>query len=307
GFLFSHNFVLSTNIHTGYEVVNYPWDTWQHHHAENDWYEYISREYADTVHAYKPPSLGNYLSAQNNGITNGFAWYTIDGGRQDYMNFYLNSRETTMELSYTKTPNASMLPLYWEANYRSVLNYMEHCLYGFTGKITEAGSGGVPVIAKVEVINHDFDNSHIYSHHANGQYFRLLLPGVYSLRFSAPGYKDVTLEDLTLMPGENPVYDVEMEINPESINEFGELKNDISVYPNPTNGLLHCAFNMKQPGKVSFVFYDHQGKVVQSNLGEFFIQGKQFREFNISSFKKGNYILLFIFDDFRYSIKINKE
>ncbi len=306
-FVFSHNFVLSANFHTGYEVINYPWDTWPELHADDIWYENISRAYADTVHAYSPASLVNYMTAQVNGITNGYQWYTINGSRQDYMNYYLNSREITFELSYDYIPAPSKLPAYWNANHRSLLHYMENCLYGFTEKISEDGNSGMPVIAKVEVIGHDFDNSHIYSHHATGEYYRMLMPGVYNLKFSAPGYKDVVLENLALGPGEQLVYDVEMEINPESIHHPEISKNRIIAYPNPAQDIVSCTFNMPNTGYASFIISDISGKVVQSYWEKFFTKGDQSIEFDLSSFSSGPYFILFVFDNYRKAVKINKD
>ncbi|MCF8344379.1 MAG: zinc carboxypeptidase, partial [Bacteroidales bacterium] len=104
-----HDFVMSCNLHGGAEVCNYPWDTWAQLHADDDWWQFVCREYADTVHAYGPPG---YLTDLNNGITNGYAWYTISGGRQDYMNYFHSCREYTLEISSVKTPPASQLPDY---------------------------------------------------------------------------------------------------------------------------------------------------------------------------------------------------
>jgi hypothetical protein len=80
----SNHFVMSANFHGGAEVFNYPWDTWAKLAADDDWWQFVGHEYADTVHIYSP---SNYFSGFNNGITNGYQWYTISGGRQDYMNY----------------------------------------------------------------------------------------------------------------------------------------------------------------------------------------------------------------------------
>jgi murein tripeptide amidase MpaA len=69
GFMKKHNFVLSANFHAGAEVVNYPWDRWYSRiHADDSWFNSISREYADTVHNYSGPFYMSYLE---NGVTRG--------------------------------------------------------------------------------------------------------------------------------------------------------------------------------------------------------------------------------------------
>ncbi|RKX24435.1 MAG: hypothetical protein DRP47_11375, partial [Candidatus Zixiibacteriota bacterium] len=89
-FAVAHSMAISTNYHGGAEVVNYPWDTWVKRHADDSWYIDISRAYADSVHNHSPST---YMDDLNNGITNGYDWYTIAGGRQDYMNYWHGCRE----------------------------------------------------------------------------------------------------------------------------------------------------------------------------------------------------------------------
>ena len=62
----NHNFVLSSNLHSGVEVLNYPWDTWAQLSADDDWWQEVCHTYADTVHLYAPP---DYMTDFNNGIT----------------------------------------------------------------------------------------------------------------------------------------------------------------------------------------------------------------------------------------------
>ncbi len=183
------DFVMSSNFHGGAEVVNYPWDTWSTLAADNDWWVFVSREYADLVHENGWPG---YFTDLNNGITNGYAWYSIDGGRQDYMNYFHNCREMTLELSNAKTPPESQLNNYWDANYKSLLAYLNQVRNGLSGTVTNALTGvGVP--AMVWIDGHDMDNSEIYANLPFGNYNRLLKQGNYNVTFSALGYYDQTI------------------------------------------------------------------------------------------------------------------
>ncbi len=155
-----NNFVLCANFHGGTEVVNYPWDTWTNgypdyvSHADESWYQFISHLYADTCQAYSP---ANYMNGYDDGITNGGTWYVIHGGRQDYMNWFMKSREVTIEISDTNLLPPSQLPAHWEYNKRSFLNYIESIFYGVRGTVTDTADH--PLNAIVKVLNHDTLNS----------------------------------------------------------------------------------------------------------------------------------------------------
>ncbi len=203
-----HNFVMSSNMHGGAEVVNYPWDTYYTLSPDNSWWVYVCREYADIVHAN---SAAGYLTDLNNGITNGAAWYSISGGRQDYMNYYHNCREMTLELSTNKMPSGGQLPDFWEYNYRSFNTYMAQSLNGFSGVITNAATGD-EVAAKVFVENHDDLNSWVFSHQPLGNYFRPMYEGTYNVTYSAFGYYNQTIEDVVI---ENELdYELNVELIP---------------------------------------------------------------------------------------------
>jgi hypothetical protein len=114
---------LAANFHGGSELVNFPWDTWPAKHADDGWYRMISRAYVDTVRLYSP---AGYMTNEDNGITRGYEWYKVHGGRQDYSNYYLNSREVTIEISETKMPGEADLQLYWSYN-RTVFTISWNC------------------------------------------------------------------------------------------------------------------------------------------------------------------------------------
>ncbi|UCD94271.1 MAG: hypothetical protein JSU69_10985 [Candidatus Zixiibacteriota bacterium] len=180
----ARRFVISANFHGGAEVVNYPWDTWERKHADDSWYIDISRAYADSAQYYSP--LG-YMTHSSNGITNGYDWYTISGGRQDYMNWWHGCREVTIEISDTKLLPADQLPAYWNYNRVSFFNYFENSLYGIRGVVTDSATG-LPVSATITIIDHDFDHSQIHTDPDVGDYHRMIGACIYELEFCAPGY-----------------------------------------------------------------------------------------------------------------------
>lgn len=183
-----NSFVMGANFHGGTEVINYPWDTWPILAADDAWWIYVSREYADTVHAHSP---SNYMNQYVNGITNGYAWYEITGGRQDYMNYFRHCRECTMEVSDTKLIPESQLIAHWNYNKNSLLNYIEQSGYGLHGLVTDSMSGE-PLDAKVFINGFDKDSSHVYTDPQIGDYHRLLKAGTYNVTFSAAGYTPKT-------------------------------------------------------------------------------------------------------------------
>ncbi|NCA86475.1 MAG: PKD domain-containing protein [Clostridia bacterium] len=185
----AQNFAMSANTHGGAEVINYPWDTWARLAADDAWWRHVSRQYADTVHVYSPAS---YLDGYDNGITNGYQWYSISGGRQDYMNYFHHCREVTMELSNVKKLATTALENHWQWNYRSLVNYYNECRYGVAGSVTDALTGQ-PLKAQAFINGHDIDQSWVFADSLTGFYQRLLAPGTYDITFSAQGYLPVTI------------------------------------------------------------------------------------------------------------------
>jgi len=207
-----NHFVMSANFHGGAEVLNYPWDTWPQLAADNTWWVYVSRQYVDTVHLYSPSTYMDFL---NNGITNGYAWYTISGGRQDFMNYFNHCREITMEISDIKLLPTSQLPNHWNWNYPSLLNYMEQCLYGVRGIVTDSISG-FPMEAKVEILGHDVDESYVFSAPECGNYHRLLAAGTYDFTFSVPGVPPKTIQGVRVVQNHTTLLNVQL--NPGELN-----------------------------------------------------------------------------------------
>lgn len=197
------DFVMSANFHGGAEVANFPWDTWQRRHADEVWWTAESKKFADSARVQAPANFFNQLFGYPNipGVVQGFDWYEVNGGRQDYMNWFNNCRELTVELSNTKLIPPAQINNHWKYFAPSLLNFMDAARFGLKGVVTDACSGK-PIRARVFVLNHDKDSSHVYSSRNGGMYFRPIAPGSYSFQVSAPGYQPLVLNNVTISVGQ---------------------------------------------------------------------------------------------------------
>lgn len=114
----SRKFLLSANFHGGAEVVNYPWDTTDEKHPKIDFIKTLSLEYAKQA-----PYIGASSSFPQ-GITNGYDWYEVNGGMQDWSYFWHRDLQITVELSAQKWPPYTMVDRYYTQNRAALLTYI---------------------------------------------------------------------------------------------------------------------------------------------------------------------------------------
>ncbi|MBQ3709587.1 MAG: carboxypeptidase regulatory-like domain-containing protein [Bacteroidales bacterium] len=207
-------FVMGANYHGGEEVMNYPWDNTYTLHADDAWYQLISHEYADLCHQVN----SGYMTAYNNGVTNGAQWYMIGGGRQDYMNGYAQCREMTIECSNTKCPSGSQMPSFWNINKNSMFTFMNQCLYGIHGTVTDQNTKQ-PLEATITITGHDDEYSVVGSHLPAGDFHRPIKAGTYTLTFTANGYYPHQ-ETVTVADGETVELNVQLEAGEGILPDF---------------------------------------------------------------------------------------
>lgn len=114
----SRHFALSANFHGGAEVVNYPWDAIPAPHPQLNIVKSLSLEYA-----HNAPYIAASTEFQN-GITNGYAWYLVNGGMQDWSDHYHGDLQLTIELSNTKYPSFDRVGYYEQQNRQALLTFM---------------------------------------------------------------------------------------------------------------------------------------------------------------------------------------
>jgi murein tripeptide amidase MpaA len=115
-------FVLSANFHGGAEVVNYPWDTAAAKFPQEAYVKQLSLEYADLA-----PYIGA-STAFDNGITNGYAWYEVNGGMQDWSIYFRKDLQLTIEVSNDKWPAYTMVDYYYNQNKAALLRFIERAI-----------------------------------------------------------------------------------------------------------------------------------------------------------------------------------
>ena len=243
------------------------------------------------------------MSSYDNGIVNGYVWYPIYGSRQDYMNFYQQCREVTIECSIPYTPNPSTMPMYWTYNHESMLRYMEQCLYGIHGRVTDSVSG-TPLEAEVTILTHDHHGSAVSSHLPIGDYHRPIKGGTYEVTYSCEGYYSKTLT-LTVADLETLVQDVQLVPEGYGIEEGGpstgsETARTFTVYPNPTNDVLtihHSAFRIHHSAfrihHSAFIIH-HSAFRITNLMGQTILSGNitnETQQINVSSLPEGMYFV----------------
>jgi len=177
----NHNFVLSANMHTGALVANYPYDgpnSGTYSAApDDDLFIQLARCYAD---AHPNMESGGF----NNGITNGAEWYAVFGGMQDWNYVWESDFEITLEQNETKWPNSDQLPGLWEEHREPMIAYIEQVHKGVRGVVLDSESS-MPLNATilVEGIDHI-----VFTDSENGDYYRLLTPGTYTITAQSFSY-----------------------------------------------------------------------------------------------------------------------
>ncbi|XP_017511570.2 carboxypeptidase M isoform X1 [Manis javanica] len=190
--LHRETFVLSANLHGGALVASYPLDngvpaTGTLHYRsltlDDDVFQYLAHTYASQNVNMKK---GNECKTVNshNGIINGYSWYPLKGGMQDYNYIWAQCFEITLELSCCKYPREEELPIYWNENKASLIEYIKQVHLGVKGQVFDRNGNPLPnVIVEVQ------DRKHICPYRTNkfGEYYLLLLPGSYKINVTVPG------------------------------------------------------------------------------------------------------------------------
>ena len=176
-----HSFVLSANMHTGALVANYPFDgpnSGQYSETpDDDLFIQLSKCYAD---AHPNMESGGF----EDGITNGAEWYALEGGMQDWNYVWEKDFDITLEQNEVKWPNSNQLEGLWDEHREPMVAYIEQIHKGVRGLVLDSQTN-YPINATIII---DGIEHHTFSDIENGDYYRLLTPGTYTITAQSFGY-----------------------------------------------------------------------------------------------------------------------
>ncbi|CAH1776916.1 unnamed protein product [Owenia fusiformis] len=193
-------FLMSLSFHGGAMVASYPYDNKRTRKSEsNDVFKYSKspdddifrqmaltysyshgRMYAGEVLSKAFCYMGNFID----GITNGAKWFYVKGGMQDYNYVNYGILAITIEMECCKFPPYITMEDFWHENLPSFLNSWKFVHRGIKGIISDSQGNPVPN-AKVYIDK----RKHPVTSTSKGEYWRVLLPGTYTIRVEAEGYR----------------------------------------------------------------------------------------------------------------------
>jgi len=112
----------------------------------------------------------------------------------------------------------------------------------------------------------------------------------FKFRFEGEGGNNFYLDDINLYSGA-PSNEIVL-----GINEFNESINDISLYPNPTDGELNVSFSASKNKDMQFQVLDITGKIIQNNVVNA-VQGSNLVLLDTQIFAAGSYFLKIMSED----------
>ncbi|XP_039997375.1 carboxypeptidase Z-like isoform X1 [Xiphias gladius] len=186
-------FVLSANFRGGDLVVSYPYDLSKHPLERNMFspapddqvFKFLAGIYANSHETMtnENAQCGSSRTLSQRGIINGAQWSSFAGGMQDFNYLHTNCFEVTVELGCDKFPPEEDLFISWHENHEALLTFMEAAHRGIKGIVKdEVGNGIKGARISIRGIQHDITTAE------NGEYWRLLHPGIHIVIASAPGY-----------------------------------------------------------------------------------------------------------------------
>lgn len=216
---YSNQFVAYTNYHSGDETISYPWSYRYSPAPDNAQFSALANIYSsNSGYTTLPYGQGSTIM------------YLINGSTKDFNYGCLGSVSWSIEISLDKQPAGPNIQHYYNINKPAMLALIQHAGYGIEGTVTDAVTG-LPVKASVWVGS----NYPAFTDGDAGDYHKYLIPGNYSLRFSANGYESLTINNVLVTALQSTVTNVQLQ---PICSQFG-FRTSIFRIPN---------FNAQNPG-----------------------------------------------------------
>ena len=187
----------------------------------------------------------------SDGITNGAKWYDVPGGMEDFNYLHSNCFEITMELSCCKYPARADLPTEWNNNKEAMLRYMEAVRAGVKGTVKD--EAGNPIRGATITIN---EIDHKERTTEQGEYWRLLTEGAYTMVVSAQGYPSSPAYAVNIT-AEEPLVNIDVVLNMSQVEFFLRLIGTYFLYLFGFYSFSSCCFD--EYFLCSYFFFINEG------------------------------------------------
>ncbi|CAG9862374.1 unnamed protein product [Phyllotreta striolata] len=183
-------FVLSGSFFGSFVVAIYPYCNKNETFTVNptpddDVFQHLARTYAKNhVNMYKGESCPNSKKKFVDGIVNGASWQNHDADMTDYNYIFRGCMDVRFEISCCKYPQSEELENIWNDNKNALVEYCFQANRGVTGRILDAETND-PVESNLMVVGR---NMEFQNFPQTGEFWRILLPGDYTLEVKANGY-----------------------------------------------------------------------------------------------------------------------
>lgn len=191
---YSNQFTSYTNFHSGIEIISYPWSYRYSISPDNAHHQALAEVYSQNS------GYSNLTYGQGSQIM-----YLIQGSTKDFNYACLGSVAWSMEISVDKQPAGPNIQYFYNINKPAMLALVEHAGYGVEGTVTDAITGQ-PVRALVWVGN----NYPTYTDGDAGDYHKYMIPGTYTLRFTANGYDTLEVSNVVVNNLQSTVTNVQL-------------------------------------------------------------------------------------------------
>lgn len=192
--ILDNQFVVHTSYHSGTEIVAYPWsyrgDMTRDHTQINN----LASVYSDY-------SGYTYLEWGQGFIQ----MYPINGSTKDFVYGELGSVGWSVEISNNKQPPASQISMYYNYNSPAMTEMINRSGWGVEGIVTDSATGDA-VRAIVWVGNY----FPVYNDPEVGDFHKFVLPGTYTIRVEANGYKTKSIPGVLVPSGGSVFTGVEL-------------------------------------------------------------------------------------------------
>ncbi|XP_068123208.1 carboxypeptidase Z isoform X2 [Hyperolius riggenbachi] len=249
-------FVLSGSLHGGDLVVSYPFDFSKHPLEEKMYsptpdekvFQMLAKTYVASHVKMSDKSTercgGNFVNKGS--IINGAEWYSFSGGMSDFSYLHTNCFELTLELGCEKYPVEDELYTAWQDNKESLLSLIEMVHRGIKGVVKdEHGNPIQNARISVKGIRHDIMTAE------DGDYWRILIPGVHIISAEAFGYskvtKKITIPATMTKPGRVDFVLQRVDVSKRKFNKV--IPEDIFDRPDPLDSYDPHAQGQRETGE----------------------------------------------------------